>query len=337
MKEETLRQNRLYCPLGEKEHDLSFSLVDYYNSYYTSDDPKKIIRFYDSFENADQLIQWMRERPKGVHTIYEVDGDKDIIVVIPTADFNGKFAKECRGNIFRGLHIVFVESGRDDFYFNYAHNCNLGIKKAMEYNPDWIVVSNDDVVKIDEPSVLVDSLGRFDKRQFSSIFTETSNYHSYPVLLGYPNWFRMQYFKHSTRTKKLYQLLECKYGVDIVSQGCGSKGCGNITKKLFRSYTTVRNMGAFGIFSSDYIRTLGGTLFDEIYINEFEDVEASYNLSAIRLKTAIIPYRIGDLIGATLGRSTARQFRGIASLVYFNYKVRKGLLKFATETGHDRY
>ena len=45
----------------------------------------------------------MRERPKGVANIHEFEGDKDIIVVIPTADFNGKYAKECRENIFKGL------------------------------------------------------------------------------------------------------------------------------------------------------------------------------------------------------------------------------------------
>ncbi len=78
----------------------------------------------------------MRRRPKGTCTIREVYGNKYVIVVIPTADFNGKFAKECSENIFKVLRMVFVESdGRDDFYFNYAHNCNPGIRRAMKYNP----------------------------------------------------------------------------------------------------------------------------------------------------------------------------------------------------------
>jgi hypothetical protein len=52
-----------------------------------------------------------------------------------------------------------VESGgKGDFYFNYAHNCNVGIKKAMEYNPKWVVMSNDDMNKIDEPSILKENL-----------------------------------------------------------------------------------------------------------------------------------------------------------------------------------
>ena len=103
--------SRLYCHMERTNAKLFFSLVDYRNNYFTSDNPNKIIEFYNGFDNRDQLIQWMKERPKGVANIHEVDGDKDIIVVIPTADFNGKYAKECRENIFGNIHKVFVESG----------------------------------------------------------------------------------------------------------------------------------------------------------------------------------------------------------------------------------
>jgi len=37
----------------------------------------------------------MKERPKGASHIHEVEGSKEIIVVIPTADFIGKHAREC--------------------------------------------------------------------------------------------------------------------------------------------------------------------------------------------------------------------------------------------------
>ena len=111
--------SRKKSPVTYSEVPPFFSLVDYRNNYFASDDPKKIMEFYDSFENKEQLIQWMKERQKGVSNIHKVDGDKDVIVVIPTADFNGKYASNCRDNIFKGLHIIFVEEGgRKDFYFN---------------------------------------------------------------------------------------------------------------------------------------------------------------------------------------------------------------------------
>ena len=77
---------RLRCPIQFLQEELFFSLVDYRNNYFTSEDPNKIIEFYNGFENRDKLIEWMRERPKGVANVHEVEGDKEIIVVIPTAE-----------------------------------------------------------------------------------------------------------------------------------------------------------------------------------------------------------------------------------------------------------
>ncbi|MEM3455717.1 MAG: hypothetical protein QXT72_04095 [Candidatus Micrarchaeia archaeon] len=94
-----------------------------------SNDFEKIIEFYNHFKIKYELIKWMKERPKGLSYIYEVGGNKDIIVVIPTADFNGRYAKTCRDEIFKGLHIIFVLSGKGNYYFNYAHNCYVDIKK----------------------------------------------------------------------------------------------------------------------------------------------------------------------------------------------------------------
>jgi hypothetical protein len=62
-------KSRLFCPLNQNVSELFFSLVDYRNNYFTSDDPDKIIEFYNDFENRDQLIQWMKERPKGIANI----------------------------------------------------------------------------------------------------------------------------------------------------------------------------------------------------------------------------------------------------------------------------
>ena len=85
-----IQNSRQRCVFERYDDDLFFSLVCYRNNLFTSNDPDKIIEFYNGFDNRDQLIQWMKERPKGVSYIHEVDGYKDIVVVIPTADLNGK-------------------------------------------------------------------------------------------------------------------------------------------------------------------------------------------------------------------------------------------------------
>ena len=126
----------------------------------------------------------MKERPKGASYIHEVEGNKDIIVVIPTADFNGKYARTCREEIFKGLHMIFVESGGNpDPYFNYAHNSNVGIKRAMEYNPKWVVVSNDDMYKIDENEKLWDCLVELNNNRTDMLFIMQARYYSFLSIL----------------------------------------------------------------------------------------------------------------------------------------------------------
>ena len=49
--DQKLERSRLFCPLNLSVSELFFSLVDYRNNYFTSDDPNKIIEFYNGFEN----------------------------------------------------------------------------------------------------------------------------------------------------------------------------------------------------------------------------------------------------------------------------------------------
>ena len=98
-----------------------------FNDEYTSHRPEDVLRFYDHFRSRDELITWMRNRPSGRAVITEVEGRKDLIVVIPTADIHGPMATRCREEVFKGQHIVFVESGgHPDKFFNMARNTNIG-------------------------------------------------------------------------------------------------------------------------------------------------------------------------------------------------------------------
>ncbi|MEM0134277.1 MAG: hypothetical protein QXU18_03500 [Thermoplasmatales archaeon] len=310
-----IQGSKLQCPFNKDEARIFFSLVDYRNNYFISDNPEKIIEFYNGFENRDQLIQWMKERPKGVHTIHEVEGDKDVIVVIPTADYNGKYAKECRENIFKGLHIIFVVSGNGNFYFNYAHNCNVGIEKAMEYNPKWIVLSNDDMVKIDDINILRNNLESLDSKVVSVVFTEPLGYHSVYNKVTRRNWFLKKYFilKSETFGKTINLLLD-KFSADIA-----------IVRNFgFRKYFTAKGYSYvdfidFNVFSNDFLNE-NTHLFDENFINEKEDSDLSLSIATNKIISARIKYKIGDLIGSTLGTGPDRDLRSIASTIYFDYK-----------------
>jgi len=314
--------SRKKCPVTYSKVPLFFSLVDYRNNYFTSNDPNKIIEFYNGFENRDQLIQWMRERPKGVANIHEVEGDKEIIVVIPTADFSGKYARECRDNIFKGLHIIFVESGEvPDPYFNYAHNCNVGIKRAMEYNPKWVVVSNDDMVKMDDVKVLKTQLDDLNNQKYDVVFPSPSTYHTIPLYISKKR-FTYQIYRY-IREKHVGKLYD-KFDVNFFYSFYTMK-----SKVVFRKVkgTDFTCTVAFGILSSRYVKRLGLRIFDETYINEHEDLDLSFRFILTDAKSTQIHYEIGTLKGSTLGMDACRGLRSIAGRAYFNFKYGRLFVK----------
>jgi len=318
-----IRSNLLQCPLDNNDK-LFFTLMDYLNNLFTSKDPKDILRFYDFFDNRDQLIKWMKERPKSNYRIVEFNNDKnDIIVVIPTVDVNGKFAKVCRNEIFNELHIIFVESGIGNYYFNYAHNCNAGIKKAMEYNPKWIVLSNDDMYKIDDVEVLINELSKLDNKKVDIVFPfpEKGDWYSIPLFLGKKTWrYEIYRYIRGKEFAKLYRKFEVDYFTAYYNhkfQLVFKKILELVFKKI--PNTDFVNIGDIGIFSSNYTKKFEN-IFDDTYINDTEDVDFSFRSKLKNANTKYIKYKIGEIGGATLGTNIARGLRNVASKAYFNYK-----------------
>lgn len=319
-----MKESRLYCRFDKSEGPIFLSLFDYLNDQFNSDDPQKILEFYNNFESRDQLIKWMKERPKGVAHIREVEGDKDIIVVIPTADFGGKYATECRENIFNGLHIIFVDGGNErDFYFNYSHKCNIGIRKAMEYSPKWIVISNDDMYKIDDISTLKRELSKLDNAKTDLVFTHRSQYHSVPARFSKPRMLRekillLRYIKSQdlALVKSLLQLenkFHCRY---FFSPRTG------FTFLLYKHGYNLISFTDFYILSSQYISNLNHDVFDETFVNAQEDHDLVLRAFTSGARYAIIDYRIGDYVGSTMGTGITRSLREVAGIVYLDYKWR---------------
>jgi hypothetical protein len=324
-----IRSNRLYCKLEKDFPVLFFSIMDYLNSFFTSDKPEDIIKFYSFFNDSESLINWIRKRPKGHYDIFEVEGNKDIIVVIPTADFNGKFAKTCREEIFKGHHIIFVQSGgKEDYYFNFSHNSNVGIKKALEYNPKWIVCSNDDMYKIDDIEKLISKLSEIDENKIDAVFTRPSLYHSVPYYIGKITCLYKIYLVFTFNSKTNY--LQRKFDIKYIYTRTRSNKIRNLAKKyllpkLYRC--EFINFSDFLILSANYFKK-NDDIFDETYLNEGEDTDLSFRLLLEGARYTIIDYKIGDLIGSTIGTAMNRNFRSLYGLVYFNYKFRNILNRY---------
>jgi len=325
--ESIIKMSKLKCNLDKGYQTLFFSLVDYRNNLFTSNDPKKIMEFYDGFENRDQLIQWMKERPKGVSYIHEVEGDKDIIVVIPTADFNGKYARECRDNIFKGLHMVFVESGgRGDFYFNIAHNCNVGIKRAMEYNPKWVVISGDDMYKGDEISILTSQLN-------DPPFINRTMKDHVGILFAYPPTFyysrKLNVSAIRTARKLIHYILylfkrdvsfeiKMKFGVRYIGSENSFKD-----KFFYRKMFDFIDPISFAILNSKMCSEffkVNGYVYDPTFINCCEEGDLAVRIKRSGWDSNFVKFMIPPMRGMTLGSGNDREIRDQIGLIYFSFK-----------------
>jgi len=296
--------------------------MDYRNNYFLSSDPKDIIHFYEGFESRDELIEWMKERPKGSCEIVEVEGENDIIVVIPTMDFEGEYARRCREEIFKGLHIIYVVSGKGNNYFNYAHNCNVGIKRAMEYNPKWVVVSNDDMYKIDSLQSLKNIILTVNPKDVDALFAAPKDYITTISQLSE----RRILFKLliGITTRKLnWNNLERKFKINL--KGAPLKG---FYALLYKKGITFLNFVSFVILSYEFIRKRQGCAFDETYINGGEDTDLSLELY-FNNRVSLIQYKIGALRGSTLGMNEIRRYKEIPSNAYLNYKLERKELQIS--------
>ncbi|MCL5873730.1 MAG: hypothetical protein M1161_00075 [Candidatus Thermoplasmatota archaeon] len=326
--EKSIGNTGLRCPITSEHHDFFISLMDYRNKFYTSDQPEEVAKFYEDFDSLEELEEWRRERPRGIPYLHEVEGDKEIIVVVPTSDYYGNYARLCREEVFSGLHIIFVESGsKGDFYFNLEHYCNTGFKKALEYNPKWIIYSNDDLVKLDDVNVLRRELSRIDHQTVSSVFATPNNLHSFNMIAGISipfvtNIAFLVYecvFKREGR--KLVRRVRSRYRNNLVITKFSLLRQLILRKKLYFLFT-----GDFVILSSRFVSANHGNVFDEAFINGQEDYDLSVRLSLNKKDYAFINYRVGGVSGASLGNGPARRMRDIINSLYIAEKLGVGEL-----------
>lgn len=318
-----LNQTRLSCKIESGNGDMFFSLMENLNNLFVSNNPDDIIEFYSKFEDREALVTWMMERPNGRYDIHEIEGDKDVIVVMTTADYNGDYAKRCREDIYKGLHMVFVESGgRGDYYINCGRNMNIGVRKAMSYNPKWIILSGDDMYKIDDISVLKSEVAKYDPNKIDTLYLNPPGiYHSAPGYIGRPGLLYELAILTKDKYKRTNWAIRKRFQAN--KYVCGRKSESN--KYLYGGKQDLILTNDFVVLSSKFLESEGGVPYDDPYICGADDDDLALRLRK-RNRFDFINYQIGSIISGTLGVTISRSLRHAASQIYFNYKIDKGLL-----------
>ena len=264
----------------------------------------------------------MQNRKRAEPNLVEYNKDKDnyAVVVIPTIDADDAWAMADRV-IFKDLHILFVENEgkKPNEYFNYAYSVNQGVKRALKYNPKWIIISNDDMVKEEDISKLIAELKQ--SENYDTLFFPKTNTYSSGVGLYKPlfqNIFRLR-SKWRRVYANIYKKFQIEYELlDVKNRGFIYK---NLIYKPISIISINHHQGNFIVLNSNYLRKeLNGRVFDDAFINGHEDTYLSYKyLQHSNFK--ISDWKIKAVAGGTLGTDKDRAFREIANQIYFEYKL----------------
>lgn len=287
---------------------------------YMSKNPDDVFAFYSKFDTTKKLLEYSRRRPYNKHNIVEVNGDKRVIAVIPCKDANGKYAKNFR-KIFSGFHIVMVESGVDPL-FNYAHNTNVGVERALSYSPKWIIVANDDLYEIDDPKAFRKKLLEIDDNEVDAVWInpEPEQHHCHYVhLVKIRPALSLLRALQGPFKRKFNSTLR-KFDVDYVLLYGQFKWYYSLFLKNEKRFLDTED---FFVLSGKFVsKTFNkGKIYDEIFITCAEDAWLSMMLTEAR--STYIDFKIGSIIGGTIGLSDVGDARGIMGRVFFDYKFKK--------------
>jgi len=283
---------------------------------FTSSSLQDIVSIYAEATQED-IVRWMKNRKTAEIKIHEIEGDSEVVVVIPTANVKSELAKRV-AKLYEGLHIIFVESNGQ--YFNYARSVNYGVKHSLSLSPKWVVISNDDVTFIEDVKKLKDELSTVSSNT-ELVMASRSTYHTYPVVLVKPNEYFIQGMKFIGKTFRLPpaevygEVLRYRerLGVEIVTMiksmvGPMLKFAGEVKGEFL-------NAGSFIIAKTKE------KIMDETFINSHEDLYLS-----MTSRHEIIDYDVKEMRGASLGFGKIRFARTFVNEIYLNYLLKNSLL-----------
>lgn len=299
---------------------------------YGSQNPSEILKFYTGVGTSAEMIAFSKSRPRASMRIVDVQSKRDngIVVVIPTADSKSSLAREA-SRIFKPIDIILVES--QGKYFNYARSMNFGIDSALRKDPEWIIISNDDVFEIDPIDSFVaelrqekdsemvmaaaDTLGRYHHSMDSMVFANNLNPATMALdVLSWKSYFFqvikvLHRFGVKFRADNLPPTQTRAPLVDSFFRGLASR---SVCVERFCTF------GDFGAFRSSLLRRFQ---FDEFFINGGEDRDLAIRLKLAKVAIKKSNFRLGSMVGKTLGSHIQRSLRDLLNCVLLDRKIRE--------------
>lgn len=315
--------NNTSC-LGDRVNRIYFSESNLEKKW-SSMKPGILSNFFREVVEPERLEDFMEKRPKTdvEFEIYSNSGDNGIVLVVPTPDSQGKNASTLKDS-FQDSTIVFVESSGE--FFNYAHSCNAGVKKALELNPRWIIISNDDIKLEKPPNDLFELMAQKNDADFlipvnaKYTFITKSGFLSI-LLTSLTALFTGRIYQFKAQ---MHVALNRKMRPFLINIVVSSSPLQTLVKSFSDKIETEFQMcGFFMIAKADVFKRYK---FDETFINDVEDVDLMMRLNKDGTKIDTINFVVDQVGGDSFKRIQTDEMRGIrdiANKIHLGIKLLK--------------
>jgi len=306
------------------------------------------VDFYDSFNSVSELMEFFysRKRPS-VNTLFTPSDNKSsITAVIPTKSVQDLPFKELPRKLSK-INVLWVESSGPFFNFSYA--MNIGIRKALEMGSEFIMLTNDDILPMDDISN-IDIIVKRKKEKYDILIPQiyNSNLLISPVQSIYrQSSITAHYLKGNHKPKgdeidkvmyirMLVQNLRIysnpyimKYIIlrenDPVLAGQSSILIRKVKEFALRGVNKllikINNVQPISIVKSSLLESEN---FDESFVNGGEDVDLSIRLSLRGARVGYLDERFHHYGGNSLGTNIERILKNtIPEILILGYKLKK--------------
>ena len=325
----TIRTDRQMNSAHEEIHGRITS--DEFWQIWQSSDKGKFYDLYSRINGPEDLIPLLQSVPKA-NVELKIDRPSNrskILVIVPTSDEKSERSSDI-SHLFAPYPVVFAVSTGP--YFNYPHSCNIAISEAVKYDPEWIVLCNDDMIAIDPVEVLVESLDTLQRGVYTATNPGRIGYHGEVCLVTKPSSFGI-----------VFELIEFFFSKNFL--GIWALTNRNIRRKQVRidivrsSFTRIKskfsrirdvefmNFSDFAIFSASLAKEFR---FDELFLSDYDDYDLSLRLYEAGIPVRKLPFKIGSVGGYSMsGKNGTRRFlRDQISRYYLTFKLLdKGMLR----------
>lgn len=227
----------------------------------------------------------IEETKKCVDSILKVEGDKKIIIVDNASTNNsGNILKEMYQNN-ENIEIIINENN-----LGFANGNNIGYKKALEYNPDYIAVLNNDI-EITQTDFIKRIEKIYNEEKFAvlgpDIYSTTAKIHQSPKRLSSYTYDEVnKLFKEYEikKNSKFLVPLRCFLKkIKVLKQIVFKNRERNLGIDYNKKYYNIPLHGSFVVFSKDFIKFRDYAFFKKTFMYfEMEILDYECNINNLK-------------------------------------------------------